>query len=395
MVLIIQNMPIEILRKFFRLKSAAGILLLLAAIAAIVVENSFLSDSYSKLLHSSISFKISNFAIDKDLHHWINDGLMAIFFLLVGLEIKRELIQGHLSTRQQFSLPAVAAIGGITVPAIIYISLNFGNDVTTNGWAIPTATDIAFALGVVTLLGDRVPISLKVTLVAIAIIDDLMAIIIIATFYTSDVSIYYLLLAAVATSVLFLLNKKQINKLSPYVILGILLWMFVLKSGIHASLAGVLLAQFIPLNSKDSSSHSPLQNLEHSIAPWVNFSILPIFAFANAGVSFSGMKLNLLWDPVTLGIILGLFFGKQIGVMLFTYVGSLLKVCKLPSDISWAQYYGLSLVTGIGFTMSLFIGSLAFTDPEYQTSVRLGVLIASLLAGILGYLTLRITTKSS
>jgi Na+/H+ antiporter NhaA len=223
--------------------------------------------------------------------------------------------------------------------------------------------------------------------VAIAIIDDLMAIIIIATFYTSDVSIYYLLLAAVATSVLFLLNKKQINKLSPYVILGILLWMFVLKSGIHASLAGVLLAQFIPLNSKDSSSHSPLQNLEHSIAPWVNFSILPIFAFANAGVSFSGMKLNLLWDPVTLGIILGLFFGKQIGVMLFTYVGSLLKVCKLPSDISWAQYYGLSLVTGIGFTMSLFIGSLAFTDPEYQTSVRLGVLIASLLAGILGYLT--------
>ena len=388
-------MPLEILRKFFRLKSAAGILLLLAAIAAIVVENSFLSDSYSKLLHSSISFKISNFAIDKDLHHWINDGLMAIFFLLVGLEIKRELIQGHLSTRQQFSLPAVAAIGGITVPAIIYISLNFGNDVTTNGWAIPTATDIAFALGVVTLLGDRVPISLKVTLVAIAIIDDLMAIIIIATFYTSDVSIYYLLLAAVATSVLFLLNKKQINKLSPYVILGILLWMFVLKSGIHASLAGVLLAQFIPLNSNDSSSHSPLQNLEHSIAPWVNFSILPIFAFANAGVSFSGMKLNLLWDPVTLGIILGLFFGKQIGVMLFTYVGSLLKVCKLPSDISWAQYYGLSLVTGIGFTMSLFIGSLAFTDPEYQTSVRLGVLIASLLAGILGYLTLRITTKSS
>ena len=388
-------MPIEILRKFFRLKSAAGILLLLAAIAAIVVENSFLSDSYSKLLHSSISLKISNFTIDKDLHHWINDGLMAIFFLLVGLEIKRELIQGHLSTRQQFSLPAVAAIGGITVPAIIYISLNFGNDVTTNGWAIPTATDIAFALGVVTLLGDRVPISLKVTLVAIAIIDDLMAIIIIATFYTSDLSIYYLLLAAVATFILFLLNNRQINKLFPYIIVGILLWMFVLKSGIHASLAGVLLAQFIPLNSKDNSSHSPLQNLEHSIAPWVNFIILPIFAFANAGVSFSGMKLNLLWDPVTLGIILGLFFGKQIGVMLFTYVGSLLRVCKLPSDISWAQYYGLSLVTGIGFTMSLFIGSLAFTDPEYQTSVRLGVLIASLLAGILGYLTLRITTKSS
>ncbi len=388
-------MPIEILRKFFQLKTAAGILLLLAAIAAIVVENSFLSDSYSKLLHSSISLKISNFTIDKDLHHWINDGLMAIFFLLVGLEIKRELIQGHLSTRQQFSLPAVAAIGGITVPAIIYISLNFGNDVTTNGWAIPTATDIAFALGVVTLLGDRVPISLKVTLVAIAIIDDLMAIIIIATFYTSDLSIYYLLLAAVATFILFLLNNRQINKLFPYIIVGILLWMFVLKSGIHASLAGVLLAQFIPLNSKDNSSHSPLQNLEHSIAPWVNFIILPIFAFANAGVSFSGMKLNLLWDPVTLGIILGLFFGKQIGVMLFTYVGSLLRVCKLPSDISWAQYYGLSLVTGIGFTMSLFIGSLAFTDPEYQTSVRLGVLIASLLAGILGYLTLRITTKSS
>jgi NhaA family Na+:H+ antiporter len=388
-------MPIEIIRKFFKLKSAPGILLFVAAIVAILVENSFLSDLYSKLLHSSININIYNFSIEKDLHHWINDGLMAIFFLLIGLEIKRELVQGHLSTREQFSLPAVAAIGGITIPAIIYISLNFGNEVTTNGWAIPTATDIAFALGVVTLLGNRIPISLKVTLVAIAIIDDLIAIIIIASFYASDLSINYLFFAAIATFILFVLNNRKINNLSPYVILGILLWMFVLKSGIHASLAGVLLAQFIPMKPKDTSAHSPLYKLEHSIEPWVNFIILPIFAFANAGVSFSGMKLNLLWDPVTLGIILGLFFGKQIGVMLFTYLGSILKICKLPSDISWAQYYGLSLVTGIGFTMSLFIGSMAFTDPEYQTSVRLGVLIASLLAGIFGYLTLRFTTKSS
>jgi len=388
-------MPIEIIRKFFKLKSAPGILLFVAAIVAILVENSFLSDLYSKLLHSSININIYNFSIEKDLHHWINDGLMAIFFLLIGLEIKRELVQGHLSTREQFSLPAVAAIGGITIPAIIYISLNFGNEVTTNGWAIPTATDIAFALGVVTLLGNRIPISLKVTLVAIAIIDDLVAIIIIASFYASDLSINYLFFAAIATFILFVLNNRKINNLSPYVILGILLWVFVLKSGIHASLAGVLLAQFIPIKPKDTSAHSPLYKLEHSIEPWVNFIILPIFAFANAGVSFSGMKLNLLWDPVTLGIILGLFFGKQIGVMLFTYLGSILKICKLPSDISWAQYYGLSLVTGIGFTMSLFIGSLAFTDPEYQTSVRLGVLIASLLAGICGYLTLRLTTKSS
>tara|TARA_B100000745_G_scaffold242948_1_gene165263 strand:- start:7925 stop:9091 length:1167 start_codon:yes stop_codon:yes gene_type:complete len=388
-------MPIEIIRKFFKLKSAPGILLFVAAIVAILVENSFLSDLYSKLLHSSININIYNFSIEKDLHHWINDGLMAIFFLLIGLEIKRELVQGHLSTREQFSLPAVAAIGGITIPAIIYISLNFGNEVTTNGWAIPTATDIAFALGVVTLLGNRIPISLKVTLVAIAIIDDLIAIIIIASFYASDLSINYLFFAAIATFILFVLNNRKINNLSPYVILGILLWVFVLKSGIHASLAGVLLAQFIPMKPKDTSAHSPLYKLEHSIEPWVNFIILPIFAFANAGVSFSGMKLNLLWDPVTLGIILGLFFGKQIGVMLFTYLGSILKICKLPSDISWAQYYGLSLLTGIGFTMSLFIGSLAFTDPEYQTSVRLGVLIASLLAGIFGYLTLRFTTKSS
>ena len=388
-------MPIEIIRKFFKLKTAPGILLFVAAIVAILVENSFLGDLYSKLLHSSININIYNFSIEKDLHHWINDGLMAIFFLLIGLEIKRELVQGHLSTREQFSLPAVAAIGGITIPAIIYISLNFGNEVTTNGWAIPTATDIAFALGVVTLLGNRIPISLKVTLVAIAIIDDLIAIIIIASFYASDLSINYLFFAAIATFILFVLNNRKINNLSPYVILGILLWVFVLKSGIHASLAGVLLAQFIPIKPKDTSAHSPLYKLEHSIEPWVNFIILPIFAFANAGVSFSGMKLNLLWDPVTLGIILGLFFGKQIGVMLFTYLGSILKICKLPSDISWAQYYGLSLVTGIGFTMSLFIGSLAFTDPEYQTSVRLGVLIASLLAGICGYLTLRLTTKSS
>jgi len=386
-------MPIQIISKFFQLKSAAGILLLAAAIAAILVENSFLSDSYAKLLHTSVSIKISDFGIDKDLHHWINDGLMAIFFLLVGLEIKRELVQGHLSTREQFSLPAVAAIGGITIPAIIYIGLNFGNEVTSNGWAIPTATDIAFALGVVTLLGNRVPISLKVTLVAVAIIDDLMAIIIIASFYTSDLSITYLVFAAISTATLLILNNRKITKLSPYVLVGILLWVFVLKSGIHASLAGVVLAQFIPINAKNSSDHSPLYKLEHSIEPWVNFMILPIFAFANAGVSFSGMKLNLLWDPVTLGIILGLFFGKQIGVMLFTYIGSLLRICKLPSDVSWAQYYGLSIVTGIGFTMSLFIGSLAFTDPEYQTSVRLGVLIASLLAGVLGYLTLRLTTK--
>tara|TARA_Y100000996_G_scaffold379049_1_gene332082 strand:+ start:270 stop:1442 length:1173 start_codon:yes stop_codon:yes gene_type:complete len=386
-------MPIQIISKFFQLKSAAGILLLAAAIAAILVENSFLSDSYAKLLHTSVSIKISNFGIDKDLHHWINDGLMAIFFLLVGLEIKRELVQGHLSTREQFSLPAVAAIGGITIPAIIYIGLNFGNEVTSNGWAIPTATDIAFALGVVTLLGNRIPISLKVTLVAVAIIDDLMAIIIIASFYTSDLSITYLVFAALSTATLLILNNRKITKLSPYVLVGILLWVFVLKSGIHASLAGVVLAQFIPINAKNSSDHSPLYKLEHSIEPWVNFMILPIFAFANAGVSFSGMKLNLLWDPVTLGIILGLFFGKQIGVMLFTYIGSLLRICKLPSDVSWAQYYGLSIVTGIGFTMSLFIGSLAFTDPEYQTSVRLGVLIASLLAGVLGYLTLRLTTK--
>ena len=388
-------MPIEIIRKFFKLKSAPGIILFVAAIAAILVENSFLADLYSKLLHSSININIYNFSIEKDLHHWINDGLMAIFFLLIGLEIKKELVQGHLSTREQFSLPVVAAIGGITIPAIIYISLNFGNEVTTNGWAIPTATDIAFALGVVTLLGNRIPISLKVTLVAIAIIDDLIAIIIIASFYASDLSINYLFFAAIATFILFVLNNRKINNLLPYVILGILLWVFVLKSGIHASLAGVLLAQFIPIKPKDTSAHSPLYKLEHSIKPWVNFIILPIFAFANAGVSFSGMKLNLLWDPVTLGIILGLFFGKQIGVMLFTYLGSILKICKLPSDISWAQYYGLSLLTGIGFTMSLFIGSLAFTDPEYQTSVRLGVLIASLLAGIFGYLTLRLTTKSS
>ena len=386
-------MPIQIISKFFQLKSAAGILLLTAAIAAILVENSFLSDSYAKLLHTSVSINISDFGVDKDLHHWINDGLMAIFFLLVGLEIKRELVQGHLSTREQFSLPAVAAIGGITIPAIIYIGLNFGNEVTSNGWAIPTATDIAFALGVVTLLGNRVPISLKVTLVAVAIIDDLMAIIIIASFYTSDLSITYLVFAAISTATLLILNNRKITKLSPYVLVGILLWVFVLKSGIHASLAGVVLAQFIPINAKNSSDHSPLYKLEHSIEPWVNFMILPIFAFANAGVSFSGMKLNLLWDPVTLGIILGLFFGKQIGVMLFTYIGSLLRICKLPSDVSWAQYYGLSILTGIGFTMSLFIGSLAFTDPEYQTSVRLGVLIASLLAGVLGYLTLRLTTK--
>ena len=387
-------MLIENIRKFFHLKSAPGILLLLAAITAILAENSFLSNSYSKLLYSSMSINISNFSIDKDLHHWINDGLMAIFFLLVGLEIKRELVQGHLSTRKQFSLPAVAAIGGITIPAIIYISLNFNNAVTINGWAIPTATDIAFALGVVTLLGNRVPISLKVTLVAIAIIDDLMAIVIIASFYTSDLSINYLLLAAITTSILFVLNNRKINKLSPYVIVGILLWVFVLKSGIHASLAGVLLALFIPIKSKGNSTYSPLNKLEHSIEPWVNFIILPIFAFANAGVSFAGMKLNLLWDPVTLGIILGLFFGKQIGVMLISFIAVKLGVAQMPDKSSWLSLYGVSILTGVGFTMSLFVGNLAFVENiQYIDGVKIGVLSGSLLSTVFGYFILLYASK--
>jgi NhaA family Na+:H+ antiporter len=385
--------PLEMIREFFKLQAAAGILLGMTAILALIMNNSPLAGFYDLILTTPVVFQFGAFAIEKNLLLFINDGLMAIFFLLVGLEIKREILEGQLSSKEQVILPAVAALGGLAVPALIYAYINWGDSNAISGWAIPSATDIAFALGVITLLGNRIPESLKVCLVAIAIIDDLAAIIIIALFYTENLSIVSLGIGLIAILILYALNKKGITKLSPYIVVGIILWACVLKSGVHATLAGVVLAFFIPLRAKNKLGGSPARSLEHGLHPWVSYAVLPIFAFANAGVSLKGLSVEMIMQPITLGIALGLFFGKQIGVMAFTAIGVATKLCVLPKGVSWAQYYGMSLITGIGFTMSLFIGTLAFNDASNQTAVRLGVIIGSLLSGVTGYLLLKFVSK--
>lgn len=388
-------MSIAVVNKFFKMEAAGGILLAFAAILALIIKNSSLESAYEAFLHVHAVIGIGDFKLDKSLQHLINDGLMAIFFLLVGLEIKREIIEGQLSKKENVILPTIAALGGLSVPAIIYASINWGNSSAISGWAIPSATDIAFALGVITLLGKRVPSSLKVCLVAIAIIDDLVAIVIIALFYTSNLSLGSLGLAGVALLILFILNKKGVTKLSPYILVGIFLWICVLKSGVHATLAGVALAMFIPLKAKNKQGKSPAKSLEYNLHSPVSFVILPIFAFANAGVSFKGITLQDFTQPVALGIALGLFFGKQIGVMLFTYIGVVTKICKLPAGVNWKQYYAMSLITGIGFTMSLFIGNLAFETNEYLTATRLGVIVGSMFSGVTGYFLLKLTTTKT
>lgn len=380
------------IREFFRLEAAGGILLGIAAILAIVIENSPFRNLYDYFLNTPVAVQIGTFAIDKPLLLWINDGLMAIFFLLVGLEIKREILEGQLSSKDQVILPVIAAFGGLAVPAIIYSYFNWGTN-SMNGWAIPTATDIAFALGVIMLLGKRVPESLKICLVAIAIIDDLAAIVIIALFYTKSLSIISLGFATLSIITLYIMNRRGVTKIAPYMIVGIFLWACVLKSGVHATLAGVVIALFIPLRAKNKLGESPARLLESGLHPWIAYSILPIFAFANAGVSLKGLSLEMLLHPVTLGIALGLFFGKQIGIMLVTSICVVTKICKLPKDVKWLQYYAMSLVTGIGFTMSLFIGTLAFDHTDNQTFIRLGVITGSILSGVSGFILLKITCK--
>lgn len=382
-------MPLRMMRDFMKMEAAGGILLGLAAILALFVKNSPLEGLYDSFLSLPVMVQFGAFIIDKPLLLWINDGLMAIFFFLIGLEIKREVLEGQLSTREQISLPAIAAFGGLLFPALIYSYFNWNDATNLRGWAIPAATDIAFALGVVTLLGKRVPETLKICLVAVAIIDDLAAIIIIALFYTENLSLVSLGIGSAALVILAVLNQRNVTRISPYIVVGVFLWACVLKSGVHATLAGVVLAMFIPIKSKMEGETSPLKHLEHGLHSWVAFAILPIFAFANAGVSLQGITLDVLTHPVTLGIAAGLFFGKQIGIMLVTALGVMLRLCRLPAGVSWAQYYGMALVTGIGFTMSLFIGGLAFVEPEMQTPVRLGVLSGSALSGVLGYLVLR------
>ncbi len=382
--------PVQVIREFLKLESASGLLLIAAMIVALFLENSPLSVLYDQLLELPVGVRVGVLSIDKPLLLWINDGLMAIFFLLVGVELKREMREGQLADLSQITLPGIAAIGGIAVPALIYMWLNRGNAVALNGWAIPTATDIAFALAILSLLGNRVPLSLKLLLMTVAIMDDLGAIIIIAVFYSTDISLLSLILAAVMLVILFGLNRSGVTQIAPYVLVGIILWVFVLQSGVHATLAGVAVAFAIPTGAKNKEAPSPLRHLEHSLHPWVAFGIMPLFAFANAGVSLKGISLPILLQPVPLGIILGLFIGKQLGVFGFIWLGVKLRITRLPDDLGWFELYGMAILGGIGFTMSLFIASLAFEHDavDYIVADRLGILLGSLLSAVLGYIVL-------
>ena len=380
---------------FLKMESAGGLLLMAAAVIALIFSNSPLRHAYDDLLQIPVEVRFGSFAVAKPLLLWINDGLMAIFFLLVGLEVKREVIEGELSTPAQVVLPVVAGVGGMVVPALIYLIINRGNGAALNGWAIPTATDIAFALGILSLLGDRVPVSLKIFLTAVAIADDLGAIVIIALFYTADLSITMLLFAVGAVAVLIALNLLKITRIAPYVIVGVILWVFVLKSGVHATLAGVAIAFAVPLKTRDAQGHAPLHQLEHSLHPWVAFGVLPIFAFANAGVSFAGVTIAALAAPLPLGIAAGLFVGKLVGVCGASAALVRLGLARLPEGVSWRQLVGVAALCGVGFTMSLFIGSLAFEGPEYFTPLRLGVIAGSTLSGVAGYLFLRFASGHS
>ena len=378
---------------FFQLEAASGLVLLIAAIIALVISNSAFSELYFSTLQQYLFVGINNFGLKLSVHHWINDLLMAIFFFFVTLEIKREFIEGELSNLKKALLPIIGAVGGMVIPALIYVIINFENNITLNGWAIPSATDIAFSLGILSLLGSRVPISLKIFLTALAIIDDLGAILIIAFFYSGDLSISYLSLILISYIFLLILNKFGVKKFVPYLIVGTFMWFFTYKSGIHATIAGVLLATSIPHRVKDKG-YSLLIKLEHAISPYVAFIIMPIFAFANAGVSLEGLSLLSLLQPVPLGILLGLFVGKQVGVMIFSFFAVKFGVAQMPNNSNWASLYGVSVLTGIGFTMSLFVGNLAFAEnTQYIDGVKIGVLAGSLLSTLFGYFILLFSSK--
>ena len=378
---------------FFRLEAASGLVLLFAAIIALLVSNSNLADIYFSTLNKYLFVGINNFGLKLSVIHWINDGLMAIFFFFVTLEIKREFLQGELSNVKQALLPIIGAVGGMLVPALFYVFINWGDSETLNGWAIPSATDIAFSLGVLSLLGKRVPLSLKVFLTALAIIDDLGAILIIAIFYSGDLNIKYLTLMALAFIILLIINKFNIKKFLPYLIIGIFLWDFTHNSGIHATIAGVLLAMTIPHRKKEKD-YSLLIKIEHAISPYVAFGIMPLFAFANAGVSLEGLAFASLLNKVPLGILMGLFVGKQLGVFVFSYVSIKLKIAQMPNNANWFNFYGVGVLTGIGFTMSLFVGNLAFVENvQYMDGVKIGVLTGSLLSTLTGYFLILLTTN--
>ncbi|UCG71635.1 MAG: Na+/H+ antiporter NhaA [Chromatiales bacterium] len=380
-------------REFFRLEAAGGVLLLIAAVLAMLTKNSFLGEEYSALLNVPIQIRIGALDIDKPLFLWVNDGLMAVFFFLIGMEVKREVLVGELSEVGQLALPGMAGIGGILVPAVIYYALNLDVPMALKGWAVPTATDIAFALGLLALVGNTPP-ALKLFLMTLAIIDDLGAIIIIALFYSSDLSLGSLLVAMASVTGLVFLTLKKVRRIAPYIIVGLILWTSVLKSGVHATLAGVVLGLFIPLGDENDS---PLDRLLHDLHPWVAFGVLPLFAFVNAGVPLAGFGWDALLKPVPLGIALGLFVGKQVGAFGFAWITIRSGIAKLPAGTNMLQIYGASVLCGVGFTMSMFIGSLAFEEGGlgYGREARLGIMLGSLLSGVLGFAVLKLAGRKS
>lgn len=383
------------IQRFFKSDIAGGIVLAISALLALIIANTPLYEGYHHLLETSVKVQIGAFKIDKHALHWINDGLMAIFFFLVGLELKREMLVGELSEVRKVIFPALAAVGGMLIPGVIYAAINWDNPSHLNGWAIPAATDIAFALGVISLLGNRVPTSLKVFLASVAIFDDIGAILIIAFFYSHGLSVQALAAAAVILAVLIVMNRMNVTRISWYVFFGVLMWAAVLKSGIHATIAGVLLAFCIPMVDKDDEEHSPLEDLEHDLQGTVAFVILPIFAFANSGIHLLGSGMDEIVHPVPIAIAAGLLLGKPIGVMLFSWLGVKLGLTSVPKGLNWQHIFGVSLLCGIGFTMSLFIGGLAFGEIEKSFDERVGVVVGSLLSGIVGYIYLSMITKKT
>ena len=377
---------------FLKADATGGILLIIATLLALLFANTSLSYYYEAFLHVPMEIRIGSLHLDKTLHHWINDGLMVIFFMMVGLEVKREILEGHLSSLSKVALPTIAAIGGMLFPALVYVFFNYGDEVAMRGWAIPTATDIAFALGILSLLGNRVPVSLKVFLMALAIIDDLGAIVVIAIFYTTEISTISIIVASVALTLLVAFNRFKVTKKSLFYTVGIVLWVAVLESGVHATLAGVAFAFTMPLYSKDRKGriYSPLKELEHGLHGWITFFILPLFAFVNAGVDMRALSIEQMAGPVPMGILLGLFLGKQLGVFGISWLAIKLKIAPMPQGSNWLMLYAVSIFTGIGFTMSLFIDSLAFVDDTlFAYTDKLAILLATLFSALFGYAIMR------
>ena len=386
-------MSTQFFQDFIKKESTPGILLIIVTILALFLENTFMHDFYTSFLHTPVEIRFGDLQIAKPLLLWVNDGLMAVFFFVIGLEIKREVKEGHLSSLSQITLPGIAAIGGMVVPALVFIAFNKGEEFSMNGWAIPTATDIAFALGILSLLGNRVPASLKIFLMALAIIDDLGAILIIAFFYTSELSTISIIIAGISLLVLFIMNRMDVAIKSAYIVVGIILWVSVLKSGVHATLAGVALAFMIPISSKDKEGNtfSMTKEMEHDLHKWVAFMILPLFALVNAGVDLKGISIEEMAGPVPMGIMLGLFVGKQVGVFGFSWIAIKMGWASLPKDSNWILLYGVSILTGIGFTMSLFVDTLAYNDTQiYHYADKLAILVGSFLSAIVGYLILHL-----